>query len=129
MAELVKIDLKAIGVGVDLNTASSLLLQRVSGLNAATAKNTVAYREENGAFTLRRQLLKAPKLGPKAYEQCADFLRVPESKSSLDNTGKPVNTNMIETGIKPAGQILLPDILTSDQWICFRQAEESWVFQ
>lgn len=114
LAELVKIDPKAIGVGqyqhdmpqkrldeslsgvvedcvnavgVDLNTASYSLLQRVSGLNAATAKNVVAYREENGVFTSRKQLLKVPKLGPKAYEQCAGFLRVPESKSVLDNTG------------------------------------------
>ena len=114
LAELVKIDPKAIGVGqyqhdmpqkrldesligvvedcvnavgVDLNTASAPLLQRVSGLNATTAKNMVAYREENGVFTSRKQLLKVPKLGPKAYEQCAGFLRVPESKSILDNTG------------------------------------------
>lgn len=114
LAELVKIDPKAIGVGqyqhdmpqkrldealsnvvedcvnavgVDLNTASASLLQRVSGLNATTAKNIVAYREENGAFAARRQLLKVPKLGPKAFEQCAGFLRVPESKTVLDNTG------------------------------------------
>lgn len=114
LAELVKIDPKAIGVGqyqhdmpqkrldeslsgvvedcvnavgVDLNTASPSLLQRVSGLNATTAKNAVAYREANGAFTSRKQLLKVPKLGPKAYEQCAGFLRVPESKSVLDHTG------------------------------------------
>ena len=114
LAELVKIDPKAIGVGqyqhdmpqtrlsetldgvvedcvnavgVDANTASPSLLQRVSGLNATTAKNVVKYREENGAFTSRKQLLKVPKLGPKAFEQCAGFLRVPESKSVLDNTG------------------------------------------
>ena len=114
LAELVKIDPKAIGVGqyqhdmpqkrldetlggvvedcvnavgVDLNTASASLLGRVSGLNATTAKNIVTYREENGSFTSRRQLLKVPKLGPKAYEQCAGFLRVPESRSILDNTG------------------------------------------
>ncbi|MEG1191479.1 MAG: Tex family protein [Oscillospiraceae bacterium] len=114
LAELVKIEPKAIGVGqyqhdmpqkqldealsgvvedcvnavgVDLNTASPSLLQRVSGLNGTTAKNVVTYREENGAFTSRRQLLKVPKLGPKAYEQCAGFLRVPESKNVLDNTG------------------------------------------
>ncbi len=113
LAELVKIDPKAIGVGqyqhdmpqkrldealdgvvedcvnavgVDLNTASAPLLRRVAGLNAATAKNIVAYREENGAFTSREQLKKVPKLGPKAYEQCAGFLRVPESKTVLDNT-------------------------------------------
>ena len=73
-------------VGVDLNTASPSLLQRVSGLNAATAGNVVTYREENGAFTSRAQIKKVPKLGPKAYEQCAGFLRVPESKNVLDNT-------------------------------------------
>ena len=114
LAELVKIDPKAIGVGqyqhdmpqarlgetldgvvedcvnavgVDANTASPSLLQRVSGLNATTAKNIVKYREENGAFTTRKQILKVPKLGPKAFEQCAGFLRVPESNSALDNTG------------------------------------------
>ena len=113
LAELVKIDPKAIGVGqyqhdmpqkrldealgnvvedcvnavgVDVNTASPSLLQRVAGLNAATAKNVVKYREENGAFTSRKQILKVPKLGPKAYEQCAGFLRVPESGTALDNT-------------------------------------------
>jgi len=114
LAELVKIDPKAIGVGqyqhdmpqarlgealdavvedcvnavgVDANTASPSLLQRVSGLTAATAKNLVKYREENGAFTARKQLLKVPKLGPKAFEQCAGFLRVPESENVLDHTG------------------------------------------
>ena len=114
LAELVKIDPKAIGVGqyqhdcpqkrldealggvvedcvnavgVDVNTASVSLLQKVSGLNSTTAKNVVAYREENGAFTARSQLKKVPKLGPKAYQQCAGFLRVPESKEILDNTG------------------------------------------
>lgn len=114
LAELVKIDPKAIGVGqyqhdcpqkrldetlsgvvedcvnavgVDVNTASASLLGRVSGLNGTTAKNIVKYREENGAFTTRKQLLKVPKLGPKAFEQSAGFLRVPESKSVLDNTG------------------------------------------
>ena len=113
LAELVKIDPKAIGVGqyqhdmpqkrldetlsgvvedcvnavgVDVNTASPSLLQRVSGLNSTTAKNVVAYREENGVFTSRAQLKKVPKLGPKAFQQCAGFLRVPESKSVLDNT-------------------------------------------
>jgi uncharacterized protein len=72
---------------VDLNTASASLLRRVSGLNATTAKNIVAYREENGAFTTRKQVMKVPKLGAKAYEQAAGFLRVPESKQILDNTG------------------------------------------
>ena len=114
LAELVKIDPKAIGVGqyqhdcpqkeldaalggvvedcvnnvgVDANTASRSLLQQVSGLTAVTAKNIVAYREENGPFTSRAQLKKVPKLGPKAFEQCAGFLRIPESKEVLDNTG------------------------------------------
>ena len=114
LAELVKIDPKAIGVGqyqhdcpqkeldaalgavvedcvnavgVDANTASRSLLQQVSGLTATTAKNIVAYREENGPFTSRTQLKKVPKLGPKAFEQCAGFLRIPESKEILDNTG------------------------------------------
>ncbi len=114
LAELVKIDPKAIGVGqyqhdcpqkeldgalsgvvedcvnavgVDANTASRSLLQQVSGLTAATAKNIVAYREENGPFTSRAQLKKVPKLGPKAFQQCAGFLRIPESKEVLDNTG------------------------------------------
>ena len=113
LAELVKIEPRAIGVGqyqhdmpqkeldaaldavvedcvnavgVDVNTASPSLLRRVSGLTAATAKNIVAYREENGAFASRSQLKKVPKLGPKAFEQCAGFLRVPESKNVLDNT-------------------------------------------
>ncbi len=114
LAELVKIDPKAIGigqyqhdmpqarlgealdgvvedcvnaVGVDVNTASVPLLTRVAGLNGTTAKNIVKYREENGQFTARKQLLKVPKLGPKAYEQCAGFLRIPESRSILDHTG------------------------------------------
>ena len=73
-------------VGVDLNTASAPLLARVSGLNAGVANNVVKYREENGSFRSRKQLLKVPKLGAKAYEQCAGFLRVPESDEILDNT-------------------------------------------
>ena len=114
LAELVKIDPKAIGVGqyqhdcpqkeldaalggvvedcvnavgVDVNTASPSLLQQISGLNVTTAKNIVTYREENGPFTSRTQLKKVPKLGPKAFQQCAGFLRVPESPELLDNTG------------------------------------------
>ena len=73
-------------VGVDINTASMSLLQRVSGLTKATASNIVKYREENGIFTDRSQIKKVPKLGPKAFEQCAGFLRVPESAQILDNT-------------------------------------------
>ncbi len=113
LAELVKIDPKSIGVGqyqhdmppkrldealdavvedcvnrvgVDLNTASPSLLRRVSGVDAAVSKNIVAFREENGAFTSRSQLKKVKKLGPKAFEQCAGFLRIRESKNVLDNT-------------------------------------------
>ncbi len=72
---------------MDVNTASPSLLKQVAGLTSVTAKNIVAYREEHGPFTARKQLLKVPKLGPKAYEQCAGFLRVPESRQVLDNTG------------------------------------------
>jgi len=113
LAELVKIDPKAIGVGqyqhdmpqarmsealtgvvedcvnsvgVDLNTASYSLLSYISGINAAVAKNIVAYRDENGVFTDRKELLKVPKLGKKAFEQCAGFLRVRDGKNPLDNT-------------------------------------------
>ena len=113
LAELVKIDPKAIGVGqyqhdmnqkrlsetlggvvedavnsvgIDLNTASAPLLQYVSGVSSAVAKNIVAYREENGAFTDRSQLKKVPKLGPKAFQQCAGFLRIPDGTNILDNT-------------------------------------------
>ncbi len=114
LAELVKIEPKAIGVGqyqhdmpqkrlgetldgvvedcvnsvgVDLNTASPALLTRVSGLNSTVCKNIVSYREENGAFLSRSELKKVPKLGPKAFEQCAGFLRVSGGKNPLDNTG------------------------------------------
>ncbi len=114
MAELVKIDPKSIGVGqyqhdmpqkklgetlngvvedcvnsvgIDVNTASPSLLSYAAGLNSATAQNVVTYREENGSYTDRKQLLKVPKLGKKAFEQCAGFLRVPESDNVLDNTG------------------------------------------
>jgi uncharacterized protein len=73
-------------VGADLNTASPALLSRVSGLTSAVCKNIVKYREENGAFKSRKELLKVPKLGAKAFEQCAGFLRVAESDNPLDNT-------------------------------------------
>jgi len=114
LAELVKIDPKAIGVGqyqhdmkpaqldtaltgvvedcvnkvgVDLNTASHSLLSYISGINAVSAKNIVKYREENGEFRTRKEVLKVPRIGAKAYEQCAGFLRVPGSREVLDNTG------------------------------------------
>ena len=113
LAELVKVDPKSIGVGqyqhdmpqarlsgtldgvvedcvnsvgVDLNVASAPLLARIAGLGPQVAKNVVTYREENGAFLERKTLLKVPKLGPKAYEQCAGFLRIPDGKNILDNT-------------------------------------------
>ena len=114
LAELVKIDPKSIGVGqyqhdmkparldealtgvvedcvnsvgVDVNTASHSLLSYIAGINATSAKNIVKYREENGAFKSRAEILKVPRIGAKAYEQCAGFLRVPDSKHILDNTG------------------------------------------
>ncbi len=114
LAELVKIDPKSIGVGqyqhdmkparldtaltgvvedcvnsvgVDVNTASHSLLSYISGINATSAKNIVKYREENGEFTSRAQIKKVPRIGDKAFEQCAGFLRVPDSKEILDNTG------------------------------------------
>ncbi|MDD6182118.1 MAG: Tex family protein [Lachnospiraceae bacterium] len=113
LAELVKIDPKSIGVGqyqhdmnqkklsealggvvedcvnkvgVDLNTASASLLEYISGISKTIAKNIVAYREENGRFETRAQLLKVPKLGPKAYEQCAGFMRIQNGKNPLDST-------------------------------------------
>ena len=134
LAELVKIDPKAIGVGqyqhdmpqkrlgeslesvvedcvnavgVDLNTASYFLLQRVSGLNSTTAKNIVAYREENGAFSARKQVLKVPKIGARSYEQAAGFLRVAESKNILDNTGvHPESYAAAETLLEICGYTL-----------------------
>lgn len=131
LAELVKIDPKAIGVGqyqhdmppaklnsaldgvvedcvntvgVDLNTASVQLLSRVSGLTSAVAKNIVAYREENGKFTCRTQLKKVSKLGPKAFEQCAGFLRIADGKQPLDNTSvHPESYNAAESLLKLCG--------------------------
>lgn len=124
LAELVKIDPQAIGVGqyqhdmpkaelsaaldgvvedcvnhvgVDLNTASFSLLSHIAGINQTIAKNIVAYRTENGAFTDRKQLKKVAKLGPKAYEQCAGFLRVPGAKNPLDNTAvHPESYHIVE---------------------------------
>ncbi|MFU1880224.1 Tex family protein [Enterococcus faecium] len=131
LAELVKIDPKAVGVGqyqhdvsqkrlaeqldfvvetavnqvgVDVNTASPQLLQHISGLNKTTAQNIVIYREENGEFTARTQLKKVPRLGPKAYEQASGFLRVPGGKNILDNTG-----------IHPESYSIAKEILTSVQ--------------
>ena len=128
LAELVKIDPKSIGVGqyqhdmpakemdaalggvvedcvnrvgVDLNTASQSLLSYVAGINQTVAKNIVSYREESGSFTKRSQLMKVPKLGKKAFEQCAGFLRVPESEEPLDRTG-------VHPESYPAAQKLLP---------------------
>lgn len=143
LAELVKIDPKAIGVGqyqhdcpqkeldaalgavvedcvnavgVDVNTASRSLLEQVSGLNSTTARNIVAYREENGPFTGRSQLKKVPKLGPKAFEQCAGFLRIPESKEVLDNTG-------VHPESYPAAKALLKLLNTDDRTSLPQQLE------
>ena len=134
LAELVKIDPKAIGVGqyqhdmnqkklsevlsgtvedcvnkvgVDLNTASASLLEYISGISKTVAKNIVSYREENGRFDNRKQLLKVPKLGPKAYEQCAGFLRISDGSQPLDNTGvhpesyEAVEKLLAELGVEP----------------------------
>ena len=134
LAEVVKIDPKAIGVGqyqhdmnqkklsevlsgtvedcvnkvgVDLNTASASLLEYISGISKTVAKNIVAYREENGRFDNRKQLLKVPKLGPKAYEQCAGFLRISDGSQPLDNTGvhpesyEAVEKLLSELGVEP----------------------------
>ena len=134
LAELVKIDPKAIGVGqyqhdmnqkklsevlsgtvedcvnkvgVDLNTASASLIEYISGISKTVAKNIVAYREENGRFDSRKQLLKVPKLGPKAYEQCAGFLRISDGSQPLDNTGvhpesyEAVRKLLSELGVEP----------------------------
>ena len=134
LAELVKIDPKAIGVGqyqhdmnqkklsevlsgtvedcvnkvgVDLNTASASLLEYIPGISKTVAKNIVAYREENGRFDNRKQLLKVPKLGPKAYEQCAGFLRISDGSQPLDNTGvhpesyEAVEKLLSELGVEP----------------------------
>ena len=139
LAELVKIDPKAIGVGqyqhdmpqkqldealngvvedcvnavgVDVNTASPSLLQRVAGPNGTTAKNVVAYREENGGFTARPQLLKVPKLGKKAYEQCAGFLRISGGKNPLDATAVHPESYPIAEGLLTLCGCTLADIGT-----------------
>ncbi|NDO46558.1 Tex family protein [Clostridium sp. MD294] len=134
LAELVKIDPKSIGVGqyqhdmnqkrlgealggvvescvnavgVDLNTASPSLLSYVAGVSNAVAKNILKYREENGKFKTRKELLKVPKLGPKAFEQCAGFLRIPESETVLDNTGvHPESYKAAEALLKTIGYTL-----------------------
>lgn len=131
LAELVKIEPKAIGVGqyqhdmnqkrlsealggvvedcvnsvgIDLNTASAALLNYVSGISSAVAKNIVAYREENGKFTDRKQLKKVPKLGPKAFEQCAGFLRITDGSNILDNTSvHPESYAAAQTLLKECG--------------------------
>lgn len=134
LAELVKIDPKSIGVGqyqhdmnqkrlgealggvvescvnavgVDLNTASPSLLSYVAGVSNTVAKNILKYREENGKFKTRKELLKVPKLGPKAFEQCAGFLRIPESETVLDNTGvHPESYKAAEALLKTIGYTL-----------------------
>ena len=143
LAELVKIDPKSIGVGqyqhdmnqkklgetlggvvedcvnrvgVDVNTASASLLEYVSGINKTLAKNIVAYREENGRFNSRRELLKVAKLGPKAYEQCAGFMRIHDGKEPLDTTGihpesyEAARLLLKETGLTPENLLNGPSV-------------------
>ena len=158
LAELVKIDPKAIGVGqyqhdmnqkklseqlshvvedcvnevgVDLNTASYSLLEYVSGMTKTIAKNVVSYRDQNGRFNSRRDLLKVPKLGPKAFEQCAGFLRIPGGKNPLDNTSvHPESYEVAEKLLKSLGHspedLAKGCILTIDQEIgdVKKEAEE-----
>ncbi len=152
LAELVKIDPKAIGVGqyqhdmpqnrlsealdgvvedcvnsvgVDINTASAPLLSRVAGINSTVANNIVAYREENGCFRSRNALKKVPKLGPKAFEQCAGFMRVPESSDVLDNTAvhpesyDAARSLLLECGLTDA------DIASGEASSIFEKIEES----
>jgi uncharacterized protein len=151
LAELVKIDPKSIGVGqyqhdmpprrldetlkavvedcvngvvVDLNTASTSLLTYISGLTETTARNIVAYREQNGIFKSRNELKKVPKIGPKAFEQCAGFLRVPESGNILDNTGvHPESYIAAERMLEICGYSLL-DVARGKAGGLKRRAEE-----
>ena len=154
LAELVKVDPKSIGVGqyqhdmpqarlsdtldgvvedcvnsvgVDLNVASAPLLARVAGLGPATAKNVVSYREENGAFPDRKTLLKVPKLGPKAYEQCAGFLRIPGAKNILDNTSVHPESYQAAKNLLEAFGLRLEDVGSLppiDDWIKKRGEED-----
>jgi uncharacterized protein len=137
LAELVKIDPKAVGVGqyqhdvsqkrlaqqldfvvetavnqvgVNVNTASAQLLQHISGLNKTTAQNLVAYRDENGAFTARNQVKKVPRLGPKAFEQAIGFLRIPNGKNVLDNTGIHPESYQVAQSILDKAGIALTDL-------------------
>ncbi|MGX7244296.1 Tex family protein [Enterococcus quebecensis] len=141
LAELVKIDPKAVGVGqyqhdvsqkrlaeqldfvvetavnqvgVNVNTASPQLLQHISGLNKTTAQNLVTYRDENGAFTARNQVKKVPRLGPKAYEQAIGFLRIPNGKNILDNTGIHPESYDIAKGILEKANVKLAELGTSE---------------
>ena len=154
LAELVKVDPKSIGVGqyqhdmpqarlsetldgvvedcvnsvgVDLNVASAPLLSRVAGLGPATARNVVAYREENGAFPERKALLKVPKLGPKAYEQCAGFLRIPDGSNVLDNTSVHPESYQAAKELLAAFGLSLKDVGVMppiDEWIKERGEED-----
>lgn len=141
LAELVKIDPKAVGVGqyqhdvaqkrlaeqldfvvetavnqvgVNVNTASPQLLQHISGLNKTTAQNLMAYRDENGAFTARNQVKKVPRLGPKAYEQAIGFLRIPNGKNILDNTGIHPESYDVAKAILEKANVKLAELGTSE---------------
>lgn len=141
LAELVKIDPKAVGVGqyqhdvsqkrlaeqlnfvvetavnqvgVNVNTASPQLLQHISGLNKTTAQNLMAYRDENGAFTARNQVKKVPRLGPKAYEQAIGFLRIPNGKNILDNTGIHPESYDVAKAILEKANVKLAELGTTE---------------
>ncbi|HAP2938967.1 Tex family protein [Enterococcus faecalis] len=141
LAELVKIDPKAVGVGqyqhdvsqkrlaeqldfvvetavnqvgVDVNTASAQLLQHISGLNKTTAQNLVTYRDENGVFTARNQVKKVPRLGPKAFEQAIGFLRIPNGKNVLDNTGIHPESYPVAQAILEKAEIASKELGTAE---------------
>ncbi len=141
LAELVKIDPKAVGVGqyqhdvsqkrlaeqldfvvetavnqvgVNVNTASPQLLQHISGLNKTTAQNLMTYRDENGAFTARNQVKKVPRLGPKAYEQAIGFLRIPNGKNILDNTGIHPESYDVAKAILEKANVKLAELGTTE---------------
>lgn len=151
LAELVKIDPKSIGVGqyqhdvsqtklsrsldavvedavnavgVELNTASAPLLDRVAGVSSTIAKNIVAYRDENGAFASRKELLKVPRLGPKAYEQCAGFLRVRDSKNALDGSAVHPESYAVVDKMAAAAGVQVKDLIGNSRLLATLQAKD-----
>lgn len=151
LAELVKIDPKSIGVGqyqhdvsqtklsrsldavvedavnavgVELNTASAPLLDRVAGVSSTIAKNIVSYRDENGAFASRKELLKVPRLGPKAYEQCAGFLRVRDSKNALDGSAVHPEAYAVVDKMAAAAGVQVKDLIGNSRLLAGLQAKD-----